>query len=207
MTYWNLFWFNDNVFIINSVKFWRKVKHFVHKQSINYKATKKVKRIIGKRGEDDQRLLALSFERCLNSLIEKGFTKTLIFPEENDGTLLLRYEGPFIIDIERDERLDVSFCCYSPHYDKPLSMKKVGLSGLVFMFSNCEEHILYLFHDFWDPWDYVKCAELVCIKFFDYYDKIEWVMKEENQDMLYKRLKEIGMEFMQRVGTRPDTNN
>jgi hypothetical protein len=64
-----------------------------------------------------------------------------------------------------------------------------------------------LFHDFWDPWDYVKTAELVCIKFFDYYDKIEWVMKEENQDMLYKRLKEIGMEFMQRVGTRPDTNN
>lgn len=151
------------------------------------------------RGEDDNRLFALSFERCLNSLVEKGFKRSLTFPEENDGILLLRYEGTFVIDIERDERLDVGVCCYSPEDDKPLSIKRIGLSRLIFMITDCEENILHLSLDFWDPWNYVKSAELVCDKFFDYYCKIEWFMKEENLAFLYKRIKETGIDFMRSI--------
>lgn len=61
---------------------------------------------------------------------------------------------------------------------------------------------MYLFSDFWDPWDYVKAAELVSEKIFDYYDKIEWFMNEENRELLYKRIKDTGIEFMRTIGSR-----
>ncbi|NLW92598.1 MAG: hypothetical protein GXY34_13495 [Syntrophomonadaceae bacterium] len=152
------------------------------------------------RGTDDNRLFLISFERCMKPLKEMGFNFTYFPPEENSDTLILRYTGAFIIDIERDERLDVGFYCYPLHYDnKPHSMLRIGLNALIFMLSNNKENISHLFTSFWDPWDYVKTAELISDKFFDYYCKIEWFMKDENLDLLYRRIKETGMEFSRSI--------
>lgn len=57
------------------------------------------KRIIT-RGESDNLHLAQSFENGLQFLTDKGFTYTRPFSQETYGTLLLRYTGPFYIDIK-----------------------------------------------------------------------------------------------------------
>ena len=148
------------------------------------------------RGHYDNLLLAQAFENCLQFLIEKGFTSTRPFSQAAYGTLLLRYTGPFFIDIERGERLEVAIYIYPLHVDKPPSIKRIGIGRLIFMISECTEDISYIFPRFWDPLEYEKDAQLVCGKIQEYYERISWYMREENVAALYDQMRATGIEYM-----------
>jgi len=153
------------------------------------------------RGESDNLLLAQSFENGLQFLTEKGFTYTLPFSQVAYGTLLLRYIGPFNVDVERDERLGVSVYIDPLYVDKPPTMRRIDVQGMVFLASECTENIMHLFWKFWDPLDYEESARLICGKFQEHYEKIAWLMREENVSSVYQELDRKHTDFMRTIDT------
>lgn len=155
------------------------------------------------RGESDNLLLTQSFENGLQFLTEKGFTSTRPFSQVAYGTLLLRYTGPFNVDIERDERLDVAVYIDPLHVDKPPTMRRISVEGMIFLASECSENITQMSSKFWDPLDYEEGANLVCGKFQEHYEKIAWLMREENVGSVYDELNRIHKDFIRTIGSPP----
>lgn len=153
------------------------------------------------RPENDNLLLAKSFENGLQFLIDNGFIYTRPFSQVAYGTLLLRYTGPFNVDVERDDRLEVSVYIDPLYVDKPPTMRKIGIPALIFLASGCTENIMHLFWKFWDPLDYEESARLICGKFQEHFEKIAWLMREENVSSVYQELDRKHTDFMRTIDT------
>ncbi len=151
------------------------------------------------RGKEDNLCFISAFQKSLGHLIENGFSSSFVLPEENDGLLLMRFTGPFYIEIERDGYLETAVYFYPLDVDKPLSTKRVGIERLIFITSQCKENISGIMPRFWYPEMYLNDAEFVSNKIAEYYEQIEWLMRSENSSVLYDMLKKTGKEFMRTI--------
>ncbi len=151
------------------------------------------------RGKEDNRCFIYAFQKSFVSLTEKGFSFSYTLPENNEGMLLIQFVGPFQIEIERDKWLVTAIYLFPLNVNKPPSIKRVGIERLIFITSQCKENISGIMPRFWYPDMYLNDAEFVSDKIAEYYEQIEWLMRNENSSILYDMLKKTGKDFMRTI--------
>lgn len=132
---------------------------------------------------------------------EIGFYKTYVSSVINREILILRYIGSFFLDIEREERLEASLYIYPCDANGiAYSIRRIGLSQLIFFLSGCQENFENDYPDFWYPENYNNSAYLVSNKVLEYYGKINDAMRTSNVKTLYKGIRSTGIEFVKTLG-------
>lgn len=153
----------------------------------------------------DDRLFVAIFEKHLCQLKSLGFTTECFYPENLEQTLVLRFFGPFVIEITRDERANPNMQLCPQNLPLPLSGKKINFSELVFLLTGGKEYIVPYFYDILRYFPvYEQKIGLICQKFFEYYDRIAKALQPENALKLYAQVEELRIPMLKAGGFLPE---